>query len=252
MSDQPHRQEGAAGSGEAPTDAEIMLNDILDRAAGKSGEPAVPESDVSRETLEAEEGSAEPEREEKTPKKNKPSSVYVYLAVLFGAAFLMLLLAYFVQQRNNATAMDDLRMTTNASREELLEQIKTLEEEQKTLEVQLAELEKKLEQEKEYSQEFQILYDGARSSASHIEYCLHKRSEAMELLWQLDRAYAQRDHALCRQLVEWMETPKNNPLKNFLPTDDDRSQYDHSQDGPTPAERYQEIYNSINQSINLF
>ena len=40
------------------------------------------------------------EREEKKPdappplEKNKPSSFYVYLAVLFGAAFLMLLLAY--------------------------------------------------------------------------------------------------------------------------------------------------------------
>ena len=34
--------------------------------------------------------------------RNKRSSVYVYLAVLFGAAFLMLLLAYLVQQRNNA------------------------------------------------------------------------------------------------------------------------------------------------------
>lgn len=62
------------------------------------------------------------------PEKNRRSSVYVYLAVLFGAAFLMLLLAYFVQQRNNATAMDDLRTTSTASRQELLEQIQELEE----------------------------------------------------------------------------------------------------------------------------
>ena len=57
---------------------------------------------VSRETSEPPEQSAPPQR-------NKPSSFYVYLAILFGAAFLMLLLAYFVQQRNSDTALSDLR-----------------------------------------------------------------------------------------------------------------------------------------------
>ena len=40
----------------------------------------------------------------KGPGKKKRSSVFIYLAVLFGAAFLMLLLAYFVQQRNSNAA----------------------------------------------------------------------------------------------------------------------------------------------------
>ena len=40
------------------------------------------------------------------PKKRprKGASVFVYLAVLFAAAFLMLLLAFFIQQRDNAVA----------------------------------------------------------------------------------------------------------------------------------------------------
>lgn len=63
------------------------------------------------------------------PARNKRSSFFVYLAVLFGAAFLMLLLAYFIQQRNNATVQSDLRSSFSSSRQELLEEIQRLEEE---------------------------------------------------------------------------------------------------------------------------
>ena len=61
--------------------------------------------------------------------KNKRSSFYVYLVVLFGAAFLMLLLAYFVQRRNNEAAISELRSTMDLSREELMEEIQELQEE---------------------------------------------------------------------------------------------------------------------------
>ena len=57
------------------------------------------------------------------PARNKPSAVYLYLLILFGAALLMLLLAYFVQRRNSENAYSDLQNTTNSSREELLLQI---------------------------------------------------------------------------------------------------------------------------------
>ena len=226
-----------------------MLNRILDRAMPSVPDPPEEDSsaarglsqppDVSRETLETE-PSPSP-----SAQGSKRSSVYVYLAVLFGAAFLMLLLAYFVQQRNNATAMDDLRSTSTASRQELLEDIQKLEEEKEALEKQIAELELDLAQEQSLSQDFQTLYDGARNSASHLQYYLVQRSQAMELLWQLEDAYRQRDYALCQQLVKWMELPESVPRKNYLPTSDDRSQYDYGLDGPTPAERYQEIFDEL-------
>lgn len=109
------------------TPEQQMLYDIIDRSMAKSQERQAGEN-----TEDPAPPQEEPEQEQQDapppPQKNKPSSFYVYLAVLFGAAFLMLLLAYFVQQRNNATAMDDLRMTSTASRQELLEQIQELEE----------------------------------------------------------------------------------------------------------------------------
>ncbi|MDE7004605.1 MAG: hypothetical protein K2P08_09235 [Oscillospiraceae bacterium] len=83
---------------------------------------------VSRETSQPRETNAQ-----EAPGKNKRSSFYVYLAVLFGAAFLMLLLAYFVQRRNNETAQSDLRSSFSASRQELMEEIEGLEEEKQGL-----------------------------------------------------------------------------------------------------------------------
>ena len=53
--------------------------------------------------------------------------------MLFGAAFLMLLLAYFVQRRNNETAISALRSTMNLSQDELMEEIQGLEEEKQGL-----------------------------------------------------------------------------------------------------------------------
>lgn len=182
------------------------------------------------------------------PPNGKRSSFYVYLAVLFGAAFLMLLLAYFVQRRNNETAISALRSTMDLSREELMEEIQGLEEEKQGLEGQITQLEEQLKQEQESSQEFQTLYDGARSSASHLEYCLCKRSEAIELFWQLDRAYSQGHSQRCRELIELLEAPEADPLKNYLPDTADRDSYDNSgymADWPSPAERYREIYDKL-------
>ena len=198
---------------------------------------------VSRETSQPRETNAQ-----EAPGKNKRSSFYVYLAVLFGAAFLMLLLAYFVQRRNNETAQSDLRSSFSATRQELMEEIEGLEEEKAALEGQITQLEEQLKQEQESSQEFQVLYDGARSSASHLEYCLYKRSEAIELFWQLDRAYSQSRSQRCQELIDLLEAPEADPLKNYLPNTADRDSYDNGgymADWPSPAERYQEIYDKL-------
>ena len=50
---------------------------------------------------------------EKKPGKN--TSVFTYLAILFAAAFLLLLLAYFIQQRNSEVAIDGLKDSLSTS-----------------------------------------------------------------------------------------------------------------------------------------
>lgn len=80
-------------------------------------------------------------RETEKPPKNRRSSAYLYLVILFGTAFLMLLLAYFVQQRNNQSTIDGLQNSWNLSREELAEENRKLTEENEELEVRLAVME---------------------------------------------------------------------------------------------------------------
>ena len=49
----------------------------------------------------------------------KKSPVTLYLTILFGAAFLLLLLSFFMQQRTNEAAMDQLQQTSNSAVESL-------------------------------------------------------------------------------------------------------------------------------------
>ncbi len=100
---------------------------------------------VSRETPEtpaevSAKPSPGPEKEKPSTPANKRTSVYRYLLVLFGAAFVLLLLAYFIQQRSSETAISDLRDTMNLSRAELMEEIDALKEEKAALEEQVAQL----------------------------------------------------------------------------------------------------------------
>ena len=61
----------------------------------------------------------------KKSRKNRRSAVYLYLLILFGMAFLMLLLAYFIQQRSSTDAISDMQ---DLSRAELWVQIRALKE----------------------------------------------------------------------------------------------------------------------------
>lgn len=100
---------------------EQIFTDGLNRLAQPT-EQASPEEAASQPAEKTK--TAEPE-----VRKNKRSSVYIYLLILFGAAFFMLLLAYFIQQRNSETTISDLRNSMNLSREDMLEQIETLKKE---------------------------------------------------------------------------------------------------------------------------
>ena len=78
------------------------------------------------------------------PKNKKGAPVFTYLAIMFAVAFLMLLLAYFIQQRNNEVAMDGLKdsiSSSHASVDELEAEVNALNEKVSALEQEKAELE---------------------------------------------------------------------------------------------------------------
>lgn len=120
-------------------------------------------------------------------RKKRPSAVYLYLLTLFGAAFLMLLLAYFVQRRSNESAINDLRNSTNISQEELLARIRELEEKNEGLNIQLSILQQR--------------YDAKERSANDIVNQLtHNSQEALyswESFWLLESHYQAGDILIC-------------------------------------------------------
>lgn len=147
--------------------------------------------DVSRETSEAQEKAPSP------PQKNSPSSFYRYLLVLFGAAFLMLLLAYFVQQRNSDAVQDDLELLT-ASREELLEQIKELEEANHDLAKDNGLLKYERGHYQELYEKAQDTRDGLSGQLQHTQV----QFNAAVILGYLERFCGERDYLMAAVVVE--------------------------------------------------
>ena len=79
------------------------------------------------------------EAEHTTP-PHKRGSVLLYLAILFGAAFLLLLMSYFMQQRANREAIDNYQKNSNSAAESidnLIAERNQLAEERKDLQDQL-------------------------------------------------------------------------------------------------------------------
>lgn len=76
---------------------------------------------------------------EPEPPKKKSGPVFGYLAILFAAAFFMLLMAYLMQQRNNEVAMGSLRdsITSIESLNEVLDENRALRSELEALQQQL-------------------------------------------------------------------------------------------------------------------
>lgn len=172
-----------------------MLNDIMDRAMAKSQaelKEKKAETAPQEETPIPEEKEAPPS----PPEKNKPSSAYVYLAVLFGAAFLMLLLAYFVQQRNNDAVLDDLRSTT-ASREELLEDIKALEAERDQLQKEVEYQKGRVKQKNEEAEQLQSTLEDSNSRWSD----LHIQTMTLSYFWYIDQFMKNKDYPMAAAAV---------------------------------------------------
>ena len=151
-------------------------------------------------------------------------SVLGYLLVLFAVAFLLLLLAYLQQQRANAEATDALKQSVSAvdtiekmiaENEQLRDQVEQLEAETTTL-----------------GQENQSL----KTLTDNLTARLEKTQAAMDYFWQVDEAYVRG-----RDLIQEMEdVTQGTALKDYLPTESATDT-----DRFSPAQRYQEIYDSL-------
>ena len=162
---------------------------------------------------------------EHTP-PHKKVSVMGYLAILFAAAFLLLLLSYFMQQRANREAVENLTQTSNSavqSLDNILAERDRLREENNTLREENQRLQTELEQQTALAQEEYTTLDGV--------------VRAMDLFWQIDEAYVRGRYTLCRSLIQSMEEAE---LTDFLPKDSTTGNGRYA-----PYDRYREIYDAL-------
>lgn len=166
-------------------------------------------------------------KEETKETAHRQNSVFRYLAILFGAAFLLLLFTFISERRQNQLLLhenevqiDSLQQSSNSA----VQSLENLYEQNDALKAKVKELEEQLQAAETQRKET------ADNSA--------KTLAALDWFWQLDEAFVKGDRkALCRRLIARME---EEGLVEFLPAESATNNGRFS-----PAQRYQEIYDAL-------
>ena len=163
-------------------------------------------------------------------------SVFQYIAVMFAAAFVLLLFTFLMERRQydllrqqDQEQIDNLQQSVSAvqSLQNLYDENDALKQAVEDLNVQIAALETSIYQ--------------LESSSGALSAQLDKTICAMDWFWQINEAYSKGKYSLCRSLIQSLEdNTQGQPLKDFLPTESitDNGRF-------SPAERYQEIYDAV-------
>ena len=174
-------------------------------------------------------------RQRTSPKQRRQQSAMRYITILFAAAFVLMLFTYLMERRQNEALMqenqeqiEDLQQSVSA-----VQSLKNLYAENDALKEQLAQLEEKnsrLETEK----------NTLSGHVTNVELNLanaKKGLQAMDWFWQIDEAYAKGKYALCRSLIESLDTAE---LTGYLPTESitDNGRF-------SPADRLAEIRDKV-------
>ena len=176
-------------------DANDPLEQVFQRGLETADAP--PQTPDPPEPNRASEGTDEAKAGPAGEKKNNRSSVYLYLLILFGAAFLMLLLAYFVQQRNSETTISDLKYSMNLSRDGLLAQIEDMEKQNTALDEKITQLQNDLAQ-------WQERYEAKDQELTESRDLLNAIQEEVfcyRSFLQLDRYYQEGDLESCAAIL---------------------------------------------------
>lgn len=170
-------------------------------------------------------------------KPHKKVSVMGYLTILFAAAFLLLLLSYFMQQRANEQAISGLQATSNNafdSINNLIAEKDRLTGEVEDLEGQVADLQKQLD-------EAQSQLSGAQSdaeSAQTAQDSAQKALEAMDWFWRIQRQFSRGYYTDAANMMAEFEAAG---LPQYLP----QEALTGREGDPSPAQQYQEIKEAL-------
>lgn len=164
--------------------------------------------------------------------RRRQRSVLQYIAVLFCAAFVLLLFTFMMErrqyQRLQEENQDNIQQSVSATQtlNGILEENKQLKEQLETQEQQLKDLQDQYDK-------LMTDYDAAQQAG--IEHS--RTTQALDWFWQINEAYVRGRYSKCRELIASLE---EGGLADCLPkvsaTDNDRF---------SPYDRYMEIRNKV-------
>lgn len=166
----------------------------------------------------------------------RKKSVFQYIAILFAAAFVLLLFTYVMDKRQNELLqqqnqeqIDNLQQSVSAvqSLQNLYDENAALKEQVKNLEAQLTDLNGQVQ--------------NLEAQTENLTARLDKSCQAMDLFWQIDEAFVREKYTLCRKLIQAMEdSTQGSALTEYLPKESTTDNQRFS-----PYDRYQEIYAAV-------
>lgn len=164
--------------------------------------------------------------------KRQQRSVFQYIAILFAAAFVLLLFTFMMEKRQHELLREEDREQINDLQQSVsaVQSLQDLYNENAALKETVADLEDRL-------QEAERQLDGLPDTISHLEYSLAQTKAAMDWFWQIDEAYVRGRYSLCRSLITSLDEAG---LAEFLPKESvtDNGRF-------SPADRYQEICDAL-------
>lgn len=158
-------------------------------------------------------------------KPKRGASVVTYIAVLFAVAFLLLLLSYFMQQRNTEQVIQGLQSSVST--------VEDLQNRNTALYRQVDQLKAKI---KEYESSNQKL----QSDLTEAQTQAQKQKEATNLFWQIERLYLLKQYDTCGEAIGQME---EGSLAQYL-----SNQNEHAIVNVSPAQEYARIKKALAQA----
>lgn len=166
--------------------------------------------------------------EHEKPARNG-NHVMTYLVILFGAAFLLMLFSYLMQQRQNAENINNLSQTVSAvqSLEDIIKEKDDLENQVLALNATVERLQDELGEVKTQL-----------AQAQAVEAVQDAAIRALDQLRYMEELYGKKHYKACREQIDGFLAEH---LDTYLPDTTDIA----GEDIPSPAQRFQSIYDAL-------
>ncbi len=162
----------------------------------------------------------------------RQSPVMGYLVILFAVAFLLLLMAYFQQQRQNAETSDALKQSVSA-----VGTIENMMADNEELQARVAELEEQVEELEQQSQDYEALFRAADTEAAQLS----QNVEAYRLFFRIDRLYGSQRFQDGAELITQLEAlGQPSSLLSGEPLSGEAAEV-------TPLSRYEQIRKQLQE-----